>query len=182
MSRTFRFFLKLVEVYQNVRYNHIIEGKEGDMHMEALVKAIDPNFAYEGYEIEDGIMRLYVHSTRNEAVCPYCGAVSSSVHSIYFRKFRDLPIQSDKVEIMLKNRKFFCPNLECHHKTFAESFDCLPRMGRRSKRLTDTILNIAVNVSSVTASKTLKHGTADVGKSTICRLLKKERSNRGDDK
>jgi transposase len=148
--------------------------------MDALAKAIDSHFEYEHHETGGGVMRLYVHSTRDEAVCPYCGVVSGNVHSVYFRKFRDLPIQGSKVEIVLNNRKFFCSNPDCSHKTFAENFDCLPRMGRRSKRLTEEILNTAINVSSVTASKTLKKGTADVGKSAICRLLKKGLPKSGD--
>ena len=146
--------------------------------MDALVKNIDPNLEYERYEIDGDVMRLYVRSTRKESVCPYCGTVSDRVHSIYFRKFRDLPIQGKKVEIIINNRKFFCPNEGCDHRTFAESFECLPKMGRRSKRLTETILQTAVNLSSISTSKTLKQGTADVGKSTICRLLKKGLSNR----
>ena len=141
--------------------------------MDELIKAIDPNFEYESHSTDGGVMRLYVHSTRNEAVCPYCGEPSERVHSVYFRKFRDLPIQGKKVEIIINNRKFFCHNADCAHKTFAESFECLPKMGRRSKRLTEAILQTAVNLSSISASKTLKQGTADVGKSTICRLLKK---------
>jgi transposase len=148
--------------------------------MNELVKTIDPCFECQRYEMDEGIMRLFVKSTRKESWCPYCGTESKRVHSVYFRKFRDLPIQGMKAEIVIDNRKYFCDNPECGHKTFAESFECLPKMGRRSRRLTDAILNTAVNVSSITASKTLKHGTADVGKSTICRLLKKERSNRGD--
>ena len=145
--------------------------------MDELVKTIDPYFEYEKHELSNGIMKLYVHSIRSEAVCPYCGAVSGKVHSIYFRKFRDLPIQGNKIEVIIFNRKYLCMNQDCHHKTFAEAFDCLPKMGRRSKRLTEEILQTAVNLSSISASKTLKKGTADVGKSTICRLLKKGRAN-----
>ena len=83
----------------------------------------------------------------------------------------------EKVEVIIKNRKFFCRNPECEHKTFAERYECLPRMARNSKRLTQAIVNTSISVSSITASKMLKQGTADVGKSTICRLLKKEREN-----
>jgi transposase len=141
--------------------------------MDELVKAIDPFFEYESHAIDGGIIRIYVHSTRKEAACPYCGTVTGKIHSIYPRKFRDLPIQGKKAEIIINNRKFFCPNGECEHKTFAESFECLPKMGRRSKRLTEAILQTAINLSSISASKTLKSGTADIGKSTICQLLKK---------
>ena len=145
--------------------------------MDELVKRIDPHFAYQWHEIEDGIMRVHVRSTRKNVECPYCGSVSKQVHSIYPRKFRDLPIQGMKVEIIISNRKFFCPNEECAHKTFAESYECLPRMARRSWQLTQAIVHTAINTSSITASKMLGEGTADVGKSTICRLLKKERAD-----
>ncbi len=146
--------------------------------MDELVKSIDPHFEYIRHETNGSIMRIYVRSEREEAQCPYCSMPSSKVHSLYPRKFRDLPIQGKKVEIVVDNRKFFCANSECGHKTFAESFECLPQMGRRSKRLTKTIIDTATNLSSITASKTLKQGTADVGKSTICRLIKKELQNR----
>jgi len=146
--------------------------------MRELVKSIDPDFRYVKHIVDDGLIQLYVRSIRKKTKCPYCGYLSGRVHSVYPRRFRDLPIQDKKVEVIINNRKFFCVNSECTHKTFAETFSCLPKMGRRSERLTKEILNTATNLSSVAASKTLKHGTADVGKSTICRLLKKELQNR----
>lgn len=146
--------------------------------MDELVKTADASFEYIRHEVDGGVIRIFVRSTRRETKCPYCGTVSDKVHSLYIRKFRDLPIQDKKAEIVIDNRKFFCINPECGHKTFAEAFECLPKMGRRSKRLTKAIMNTATNMSSIAASKTLKHGTADVGKSTICRLLKKELQNR----
>jgi hypothetical protein len=41
-----------------------------------------------------------------------------------------LPIQGKKVEIVIRNRELRCDNPECGHKTFAESFDCLPFKGK----------------------------------------------------
>jgi hypothetical protein len=70
----------------------------------------------------------------------------------------------------------FCNNPECGHKTFAEAFDFLPHKAKKSNRLTDEIINISLNVSSVTASEILRSRTVDVGKSTICSLLKKRNS------
>ena len=150
--------------------------------MDELVKRIDPHFAYEMHETDGGIMRIYVRSTRENAQCPYCGSVSKQVHSIYPRKFLDMPIQGMKVEVVIRNRKFYCQNAECGHKTFGESYECLPRMARRSRQLTQAIVHTAINTSSITASKMLGEGTADVGKSTICRLLKKERTDRGENR
>ena len=145
--------------------------------MKELVKTIDPELKYVKHITNDEMIQIHIRSSRKKVKCPYCGEFSSRVHSMYIRKFDDLPIQGMKVEVILNNRKFFCSNSECSHKTFAETFSCLPKMGRRSERLTKAIINTATNLSSIAASKTLKHGTADIGKSTICRLLKKELQN-----
>jgi transposase len=147
-----------------------------DREMEELIKLLDKDLEYVSHEINDDIMHIYVVSARSEATCPYCGRASNRVHSHYERGFLDLPIQGKKVEIIVRNRKLRCDNPKCRHGTFAESFDCLPFKGKRSLRLTDEIVKVALEVSSVKASAMLKKGVADVGKSTVCALLKKRRS------
>ena len=145
--------------------------------MEELVKLLSADLAYISHEITAEIIYIHVKSARKSAECPYCKHEGIKVHSFYRRNFRDLPMQGKKVEIVLNNLKYFCKNPECKHKSFAEVFDCFPFKGKRSKRLTETIIELSLNVSSVTASKLLKNGMADVGKSTICNLLKKGRKN-----
>ena len=79
-----------------------------------------------------------------------------------------------KTKAIIENRKFFCDNPDCTFTTFAERFDILEQNGKKTKRLIDKIIeDISLNTSSVTASRTLKDGIAEVGKSTICNLLKK---------
>ena len=141
--------------------------------MDEFVKLLCKDLEYEKHEIAGDLMYIYVKSCRAKVKCPYCGMVGKRVHSRYIRRFRDLPMQGKKVEIVLENLKYFCNNLECEHKIFAEDFDCLPFKGKRSKRLTDAIIELSLNVSSVTAAAMLRNGTADIGKSTICNLLKK---------
>lgn len=68
----------------------------------------------------------------------------------------------------------FCVNPDCPHTTFAKTFAFLPPKGKKSQRLQDKIVNMSLHVSSLTASELLKNGIADVGKSTICNLLKKD--------
>lgn len=75
--------------------------------MNELVKWIDPHFAYEWHEIEDSIMMVYVRSTRKDAQCPYYGSTSKQVHSIYPRRFRNLPIHIMKVEVIIRSHKFY---------------------------------------------------------------------------
>lgn len=145
--------------------------------MDELIKLLDKDLKYTSHEISGDTIYVYVESNRNKATCPYCGRASSRVHSHYERRFLDLPIQGKKVEVIIRNRKLRCDNPECKHKTFAESFACLPFRGKRSLRLTEEIVKVSMEVSSIKASTILKNGVADVSKSTICTLLKKRRAH-----
>ena len=141
--------------------------------MEEIVKLIDSEMEYVTHAIEEDRVIIEVKSRRIEVECPFCGEKSKKVHSVYVRKFQDLPVGGKKVEVEIANKKYFCRNAECSNTTFAETFDCLPYNGRRSKRLTEEIIRISKEVSSKTASELMSKTTANVGKSTICELLKK---------
>ena len=143
--------------------------------MEELIKLLDKNLEYLTHEIEKDVIKIYVKSKLESAQCPYCGIESSKVHSRKKRKFQDLPIQGKKVLIIMDRRKFFCINSDCSHKTFAETLDFIAIKGRKTNRLQDEILRVSLTQSSVSASKFLKRSVADVCKSTICTLLKKNK-------
>jgi len=142
--------------------------------MDELIKLLDEHLDYVSHEISDDTITIHVISNREEAACPYCGFMSSKTHSTYERSLQDLPIMGMKTWIVIKNRKLFCLNPDCNHTTFAETFDFLPSKGKKSKRLLDKIVDVSLGVSSVDASIILKNGIVDVGKSTICNLLKKK--------
>ena len=144
--------------------------------MEELIKLLDEDLSYVGHEIIGDMLFLHVVSTRDAATCPYCGKTSARVHSIYPRSFQDLPMQGKKVIVWIKNRKMFCDNPDCDKKTFAETFTFLAPKGKKSRRLLDKIVDVSLNMSSLAAAGTLRDGIADVGKSTICNLLKKTTS------
>lgn len=147
--------------------------------MDEFVKLLNHSLDYVEHRIENNHCIITVKSNRLEAKCPYCGHTSAKVHSVYQKKFQDLPIQDKQVTIILNNRKMFCLNPECTHKTFAERFDFISYKSRKTKRLVNRILNLSANVSSLTASKILKADKVLVGKSTICNMLKKNSSNCG---
>lgn len=150
--------------------------------MKDIIGMLDENLAYLEHQVIGDHIVVQVESSREEAVCPYCGKPSSRVHSTYERSFQDLPIQGKKVYINIANRKYFCGNLDCPNTTFAESFDCLKPKAKKSERLIDEIMKISVEVSSVAASKILRDGVADIGKSTICDMLKKNNRSVGQGK
>ena len=142
--------------------------------MDELIKLLDKNLQYVDHEILDDTIHIHIISTRKEVVCPYCQKPSSKIHSHYERSFQDLPIQGKKVKIILNNRKMFCVNPECDHTTFAETFEFLPFKSKKTKRLEDEIINVAMNVSSLAATAILKNSVVDISKSTVCYLLKKK--------
>ena len=143
--------------------------------MEELIKLLDENLHYDGYEIQGDELFIYVRAKRREAICPYCGKPSRQIHSCRTRTLKDLPVQGKKVKILLAQKKYFCKNAACARRTFAERFDFFEPQATKTKRLQTEILRVALTQSSVAASRYLRSSVAEVGKSTICNLLKKER-------
>ena len=141
--------------------------------MDEFIKLLDTNLDYVKHEIIDSICYITVKSNRKESDCTFCGFPSSRVHSTYVRTFQDLPIQGNKVIIILPNRKMFCENPECKHTTFSEKFEFLRNKAKKTDRLEEEIIRLSLNCSSVAASEILKQSVVDVGKSTICNLIKK---------
>ena len=147
--------------------------------MDELIKMLDSNLVYLGHYIKDDRLIISAESKNKEVKCPFCGEPSTRVHSIYNREFQDLPVMDKKVTIELNTRKMFCDNPDCNHKTFAERFNFISYKARKSERLIHKILDLSASVSSVMAAELIKEGTATVGKSTICSLLKKNASSCG---
>lgn len=145
--------------------------------MDEFIKLLDKNLDYVEHEIIDDTIYIKVISNRQSVHCKYCNTSSTKVHSYYNRSFQDLPIQGKKVTIIINNRKMFCVNPNCDKTTFAETFDFLASKAKKSNRLENQIINISINVSSLAAEQILKNSIANVGKSTICNLLKKRYAN-----
>ena len=145
--------------------------------MDDFFKMLDENLKYVSHEIIGDTIYITVESNCHELNCSYCGKPSSKVHSHYPRQFQDLPIMGKKAVILMSNRKMFCDNPDCTHKTFAERFSFLPKSARKSQRLKDEILRVALNCSSISASILLSESTVTIGKSAICNLLKKTRTD-----
>lgn len=66
-----------------------------------------------------------------------------------------------------------CDNSECSHKTFSERFDFLAPNAKKTKRLVDCILSSATQLSSLKCKALLKLNKIQVGKSSVCELVKK---------
>lgn len=145
--------------------------------MDELIKLLDRNLEYIDHEVIKDTIYINVKSSKQEACCPDCNALSKRIHSRYKRSFQDLPISGKKTVVILNNRKFFCNNEDCGRRTFSEKFEFIDDKAKKTKRLEDEIINLSKNMSSISASKLLRENIATVGKSTVCNILKKRNTN-----
>lgn len=124
--------------------------------------------------IEDTII-LKLKSNTSEAVCPTCGKTSSNYHSTYRRKVQDLPILGKSVLLNITAYRYYCENEECTQTVFAEELEGFAGWYRRkTERLEDLIITIALNTSCEGASRICEYMGIDVSGDTIIRLLIKK--------
>lgn len=145
--------------------------------MISRIVGLNPRLITDSIELVDGIYLASCHLRKTTVFCPACGKKTSSVHSIYYSKFYDLPIQEIPVLIKLERKKYICRNKKCSTKTFIENVDFISPKGRKTKRLIKTIVNLNKDMSSVQASKDLSDMGIIAKKSSICNYLKKNKNN-----
>lgn len=146
--------------------------------MNEIVKLLDKDLEYIEHLTTEEKMYIQVKSTKKKSKCPICGEESSHRRTYYTKSFQDLPIQGKKVEIILTAKIMYCDNKKCEKKYFAEEFNFIEKNKVRTKRLDEYILDVSKSVSSIAASNTLKNTTINIGKSTICEMLKKKNQNK----
>src|SRR5690242_12782196 len=90
---------------------------------------------------EEVIVRVTSH--RPTSGCPLCGVSSSSIHSSYRRKPRDLPCAGRPIRLLLTVKKFVCQQAECPRKIFTERLpDLIEVSSRLTKRLRSAVQEI----------------------------------------
>lgn len=146
------------------------------MSIEELIKELDKNLTVISSKKIDNTVYIKCESKIEESECPYCGALSNSVHSKYTRTIIDLPIQSNSVKLIVITRKFFCNNSKCNHKTFGEKFDFVSPKAVRTKRLDDYINKMGLRDNSMDTVRNLKDSGINVSSNTVLRIIKKNES------
>lgn len=141
--------------------------------MQKYIDMLNKDLKYIDQTVVDDTVIFDVESTIEFPTCPYCGKPANRKHSTYTKSFMDLPLNNKKVQIRINNRKMFCDNNNCSHKTFAESYDFVEHKSKKTKRLIEYIINTSVNMSSISAQNLLRNNGIEISKSTICTFLKK---------
>ncbi|NLD25731.1 MAG: transposase family protein [Acholeplasmataceae bacterium] len=141
--------------------------------MNIAVQKLYPGTRYLSHRLDKEKLVIELESIQEVGECPYCGKVSSKVHSYYSRKFSDLPLKRYQTEVRLLCKKFFCLNDECKHRTFSESFGFIKPLALKTDRLVKEILDIYENNSSRKASLILSEMGISACKATVCNLKNK---------
>jgi transposase len=87
------------------------------------------------------------------SACPSCSQASTHVHSDYTRTPQDLPVSGQRVQLVLRVRRFRCPHPQCSRQTFAERLPDLPVWARHTSRLGTILDSIAVVLSGQAGSR-----------------------------
>ncbi|WP_165423366.1 ISL3 family transposase [Ktedonosporobacter rubrisoli] len=69
---------------------------------------------------QENVLIVEVLSEQARVRCPLCGQESTSVHSRYLRRLKDVPCGGQAVCLHLRVRKFFCQNQQCSRHIFTE--------------------------------------------------------------
>jgi transposase len=100
----------------------------------------------ESLSIEAGRVSISVSSAAEECVCPVCWSHSSRAHSRYRRNVSDLPWHGVSVELRVRAGRFFCAEASCERKIFCESLPDIAARVRKSSRLEEALLAIAIEL------------------------------------
>jgi len=136
-------------------------------------------FTFAGFEIQhmarsETQLTITARTLTPTSMCPSCHQVSTHIHSYYTRSPQDLPISGQRVQLVLRVRRFRCLNVQCPRQTFAERLSNLPVSARQTSRLGALLESIAVVLSGQAGSKLTHQLAMPVSADTLLRRAKKK--------
>lgn len=142
--------------------------------MEEYLKGLDENLIYKNYEKRDNTYYIYCETNTQRFKHPTLDLVSDKVKDRYIRKIDDLPFGGNSVKLIITCKRFVFYDL---NESYSETLNFVSdyyKLGRRTKRLDNYILDVANNGSSHAVEKTLKRNGVNTSDTTIDRLILKK--------
>ena len=136
-------------------------------------------FTFAGFEIQhitsnEKLLTITARALTPTSACPSCDQASTHVHSYYTRSPQDLPISGQRVQLVLRVRRFRCPNPQCCRQTFAERLPHVPIWARQTSRLGMILESIAIVLSGQAGSRLADQLAMPVSADTLLRRAKKQ--------
>jgi transposase len=118
-------------------------------------------------------LELIVSVKSIAAICPFCGTLSSRVHSHYQRALADLPCAGWSMRLLWTVRRFFCDHPECPHVTFSEQVPSVAcRYARKTNRLVQQQTGIAFEVGGEPGSRLSTSLKVPTSPDTLLRFIR----------
>lgn len=133
----------------------------------------------DGFEIDkarydENGWQIELHSIRHQAACPICEHESRYIHSYYRRRIRDLPVEAQRVDLLIRVRRFECRNEACPGKVFCERLSEFAKAySRRSERLTVWIRAIGLALNGEGGARLAHKLGAQVSGDTLIRVVRR---------
>lgn len=122
----------------------------------------------------DETLMVDAQTTATTARCPACQHPANRVHSRYLRIPGDLPVATQRVQLRLLVRRFFCDQAACPRRTFAEDLpDLLPRKAQRTTRLTSTFYEVGAALGGTAGAALAGRMRMRISPDTIVRILRR---------
>ena len=80
--------------------------------------------------------------------CPHCQNITTKVHDYYSQPITDIPIYFKPTKLIYHKRRYECPSC---HKSFYENNNIVNRFARKTKRLSEYIVDQLHNLQPVSA-------------------------------
>jgi transposase len=108
-----------------------------------------------------------------DAGCPVCASRSARVHSRYQRVLADPAIGGRPTLLRVRVRRFFCDNIGCDRRTFAEQVPELTTpYARRTPLLRGVLEKIALALGGRPGARMTRLLAAEVSRTTMLRLVR----------
>jgi transposase len=122
--------------------------------------------------VSDQQITLVAATTRKRAQCPLCQRWAKRVHSRYERTIRDLPWAGRPVIICMQVRRFFCDDLSCPRRIFAEQLpELVAAHGRLAVPLRDALQRIGLALGARSGARLASPLGLPVSPRTLLRVL-----------
>jgi zinc-finger of transposase IS204/IS1001/IS1096/IS1165 len=130
-------------------------------------------FVVESATKGDGDFVIAIRGAATVCRCPMCSGICSRVHSQYRRRLADLPAAGVRIALILRMRRFFCDDLACERRIFAERFEAVGPRARRTSRLDDVIHCLAIALGGRPAASLSRRLNVKVSNDTLLRMVRR---------
>jgi transposase len=132
-----------------------------------------PGLQLEDTFIDADTVSLTLASTSLPAACPVCGGATTRPHSHYQRTVADLPWSGRHVKLLLRVRKFRCPEAGCPRRVFTERLpSLLEPYARKTTRLHEDLALVGFALGGEAGARLIRRLGMTASPTTLLRYVR----------